>query len=174
MPSARRDSVRRPGARPLLSVVLAGALVAACDAPALTGASGFTDAEHAAMAALAAQQPGWRMAEERDNTFPEGIREARDRIPGYHPYRLRGDWNRDGMPDLALVLVRDSTFAAWWLPGTRTGYGAAQELGQVPELRWGGLFEHEGGLLVGPFQSDAVWVYRWDPRAGTLALEPNE
>jgi hypothetical protein len=158
----------------VLTAALVSVLVTACEVGTVTEADRFTDAERAAISALTARNPGWRLAEERDNAFPEGIREQRTREPRYHPYRRRGDWNRDGVSDLAVVLVRDSMFQAYWLPGAPTGFGAAESLGETPELRWGGLFEHDGGLLLGPFQSDAVWVYRWNDRTGTLEIEEND
>jgi hypothetical protein len=149
--------------------VVIGLLLAACESTPVPAAPTAAAADRAVQALVAAH-PGWRVAEARDNGDSAGLRRQREREPGFEPYRRQGDWNRDGRADLAVVLVRDTVFRAYWLPGTPSGFGPAEELGETPDLRQGGLFELDRALVIGPFESDALWVYRWN--ASTRRLEP--
>jgi hypothetical protein len=131
-------------------------------------------AEREAVTSLLATRPGWRLAVDADDADTASIRWQRARETDYQPYRRRGDWNRDGISDLAVVLVRDSLFAAYWLPGTPRGFGPPEALFEGHELVVGGLFGGQGELAIGPFESDALWIFRWNSRTQRLELAPDE
>ena len=149
-------------------------LAAACGPTGAPPPTASATAEDAAVTRLVAANPGWRLADSRDHGDSAGVRRQREREPGFTPYRRRGDWNGDGLADLAVVLVRDTIYRAVWLRGTATGFGPAEPLGETPDLRMGGLFDIDGALVVGPFESDAVWVWRWNAATGRLELADDD
>src|SRR5256886_10160013 len=44
--------------------------------------------------------------------------------PGYEPYRASGDFDRDGINDVAVVLVRGDSGVIVWLRGVSSGYAS--------------------------------------------------
>lgn len=156
----------------LLTLVAAPLVIGCGPSPAAPDAA-FSADERGAVDALLARRRGWRLATLADHGDTAGVRELRAREAGYHPYVRRGDWNRDGHRDLAIVLVRGDRYEAWWIPGSARGPGAAHALGETTTLRAGGLFEFGGELAIGPFESDAIDLYRWDARTATLELVPD-
>lgn len=147
-------------------------VLSACAAPSPSTNGVFSPEEQRAVSALLERQRGWRLADDRDNADADGLARQRAREVGYHPYRRRGDWNRDGHQDLAVVLVRDTTFIAFWIAGRPSDYAPAEEVGATSELRIGGLFGSEQELMIGPFESDAIWVFRWNAATRRLELVP--
>jgi len=76
------------------------------------GSHTFTLKERAVLDAWLKTHQGYRLAEDKDcdceddlyamRTQSEGVWKA---IPDYHPYRVSGDFNGDGVVDLAVVVV---------------------------------------------------------------------
>ena len=88
-------------------------------------------------------------------TASEGIWRA---SPGYHPYYVRGDFNGDGAPDIAVGVTKQSTpreFSAVILDGI--GSSKAYVSGAMPlglGLFFGPPRSAPYRLLVGQFESE--------------------
>lgn len=62
-------------------------------------------AERRIVAAWLADHPSHRLASDVDCQCSEQLRQIRELDPGYQPYYVRGDFNRDGFEDLAVVVL---------------------------------------------------------------------
>jgi hypothetical protein len=98
-------------------------------------------------------------------------------VPDYHPYRVAGDFNRDGSEDIAVVVVTQTPrihgFALLVFNGGKKGAGLSLAFSKTGlDLQGQGLFfgPPAGGnlLLLGPFYSDAGFVV--EPKKDTYAL----
>jgi hypothetical protein len=97
-------------------------------------------------------------------------------VPDYHPYRVAGDFNKDGSEDIAVVVVKRASrihgFALLVFNGSQ-GAGLSLAFSKIGlDLQGQGLFfgppAGEGSLLLGFFYSDAAVIVQ--PKDGTYAL----
>jgi hypothetical protein len=103
-------------------------------------------------------------------------------VPDYHPYIATGDFNSDGVDDLAIVVIdrskTDKNFSLVVFNGPFNAKAmppAFIESGL--DLRYQGLSfgpprPKPYRLLVGPFESDNTWILV--PKAHTYKLQVNE
>ena len=96
--------------RRILTIGLAFTLIFST-APAW-GAYKLTPEEHRILSAWLARHPKFRAATDSDCNCPEDIERTRTAsegvwkaVPNYHPYRVSGDLNGDGMTDFAVVVL---------------------------------------------------------------------
>lgn len=154
----------------VISAAVGLLLAAGCQSQASRLPYAFRPAETAAVRVLLAGRPGWRLATRSDNADPQ-LDSLRRREPGYEPYLRRGDWDRDGREDFAVVLRRDTAFVVYWFRAkAEGGYQPAAEVAAAAWLREGGLFSREGALVLAPFASDELWIFRWDAARSELRL----
>ena len=91
--------------------------------------------------------------------------------PGYTPYRVSGDFNRDGIEDAAVVLIRGDSGQIYWFRGMRSGYAAPLLLGSIDWARDGGLYARGGVVGFGILYSDVVFSWAWDSVANELKIQ---
>jgi hypothetical protein len=125
------------------------------------------------------RHPGYRLARPADcgdcaaqiNELRGGREPPDSRIPDFTPYYARGDFNRDGIPDLAVAVIDDSTPDASF--NVLIFNGPLEAMRSAPvfvseslDLRGGGLFffpdrrDLDNALLAGPFNSDNTVLFQ--------------
>jgi len=133
------------------------------------------------------EHPNYRVANDRDCRCEDAIRQMRRgwkhsvwrAVRDYHPYQVVGDFNGDGLPDFAVVLVdrnrspTPSVIAIFNGPFRNVKTSPAF-LEQEDDLTYQGLFfgpprPKPYRLIIGPFESDnsglllpAGKTYIWD------------
>lgn len=106
-----------------------------------------------------AKKPNLRVATVEDNTNKEGLAGTREQNgKSYHPYYAVGDFNGDRKEDFAIALVNPQKKKERFAVAIFNGPVGKDYLPAFFEEGWdlsdGGLFEGEGGVMVGPFESD--------------------
>ena len=150
-----------------------GALVLAACAPTLAGPDGLalSPAEQAALRPLLAAHPSARLAQRADHTAPLLADYLADHS-GFHPYFSRADLDQSGRPDLLVALVargaRGPEFTLYFFRDSAAGFGAPVRLGQPQPFADSAILPAEGGLYLGPLESDAGFFFWWDPVTGRL------
>lgn len=112
-----------------------------------------TPAQRDAITALLREQPEWRVAADGDNRNAMLADMQREK-PGYRPYFTAYDFNRDGIGDFAITLLRDTTFRFYWFRGKGSGYDTPVLLVEESWLANGGQIIKDSTLVVGEFRSD--------------------
>ena len=139
-----------------------------------TSASHTLDAEQkSVIAAWLGGNSGYRLAEDRDCLCDEGIQKMRLRgeglfkaTPDYHPYWVTGDFNGDGVTDLAVVVVNeraehDFTLLVFNGPldpkrPVPAFVGAHSDLAGVGLFYWGSPPSRPYRLWIGRFGGDGL------------------
>jgi hypothetical protein len=97
-------------------------------------------------------------------------------VPDYHPYRVAGDFNKDGVSDIAVVVVkRSGTFHGFGLlvfNGGSKGFTLAFSTLNL-DLQEQGLFfgppaNPSGALIMGAFFSDDAQIIK--PKGATYEV----
>ncbi len=126
-----------------------------------------TPAQRDAITALLREQPEWRVAADGDNRNAM-LAEMQRENPGYRPYFTAYDFNRDGTGDIAITLLRDTTFRAYWFRGRGNGYDAPVLLVEESWLANGGQLIKDSTLVVGEFHSDHLISFPPNTATGGL------
>jgi len=148
------------------SFVLSGiALLAlgACASPAVQTDSAL----RVRLDSLVAGHPGWHLGTTADSKNQYLTQMQRDE-PGYEPYRASGDFDRDGINDVAVVLVRGDSGVIVWLRGVSSGYASPLPIDSLSWASNGGLFTNHDTLGFGVFYSDVFRSWAWDSAARAL------
>lgn len=106
-----------------------------------------------------AKKPHLRLATVKDNTNEIGLAGTREQNgKSYHPYYRVGDFNRDRKEDFAVALVNARKKKERFAVAIFNGPAGTGNVPAFFEDGWdlsdGGLFDGEGGVMVGPFESD--------------------
>jgi hypothetical protein len=154
------------------------------------GSHTLTPAQRRVLDAWLGEHRTYRLATDSDCKCQEEIDQMRrgwksdgwPPVPNYHPYQVVGDFNGDGLPDLAVVLIDQersrapSAIAIFNGPFRRTTASPAF-LEKDLSLAHRGLFfgpprPKPYRLIVGPFESDNTGLllptgrtYKWDESA---------
>jgi hypothetical protein len=109
--------------------------------------------------------PGERVAGLSDNSSPH-LNDYRAEHPGYHPYFCTEDITSDGRPDLLLATVAQGVvpprFSLFFFQSSSSGLGPPIFLGHPNPFDDSGIIPTGAGIILGPFYSDAGFVYRWN------------
>ncbi|MBK8003956.1 MAG: hypothetical protein IPK12_08410 [Gemmatimonadetes bacterium] len=159
-------------------VLFPGVLMLATCAPTIAGSDGLplSPAEQVALRPLLAAHPGARLAQRADHTAPLLADYLVDH-PGFHPYFSRADLDQSGRPDLLVALVargaRGPEFTLYFFRDSAAGFGAPVRLGQPQPFADSAILPAEGGLYLGPLESDAGFFFTWNPVTGRLEEVPD-
>jgi|ERR1035441_234616 hypothetical protein len=138
-------------------------------APAVFARHTLTAAEESVVTTWLTQHPGFRRATPRDCNCDEDIRNMRTGwggvtpVPDYDPYRASGDFNGDGVGDIAVVLLdtrkQSDAFALLVFNGPLGKASQAALFKTGLDLKQEGLFygpplEKPYRLVLGRFYSD--------------------
>ena len=82
--------------------------------------------------------------------------------------RASGDFDRDGINDVAVVLVRGDSGVIVWLRGVSSGYASPLPIDSLSWASNGGLFTNHDTLGFGVFYSDVFRSWAWDSAARAL------
>src|SRR5512143_1095021 len=127
----------------------------------------------AAIASLTTSNPGWHPGTLADCTNPF-LKEMIAEDSGYRPYEVHADLNRDGLPDLAIALVKADSGKIYWLPARTNGFDNPQLIGTVDWINEGGLVARDSLLIFGKLYSDVSFSWAWRAEAAKLELLPEE
>ena len=129
----------------VLSGVAALALTA-CASPAQSATAALKDR----VDSLVAAHPGWHLGTTADckNQY---LAQMQREEPGYEPYRATADFDRDGINDVAVVLVRGDSGVIVWLRGVSSGYAAPLPVDSLSWASNGGLYANHDTLGFGVF-----------------------
>ena len=136
------------------------------------------------IAAWLSAHPGYRIAEDRDcecndeiSSMHTGYDGNSEPVPDYHPYVVSGDFNGDGIDDLAVVVVsmqspRDSTLLVFNGP-LEVHHPVPAFIWAVGDLKGTGLFfgaplPKPYRLVIGHFESEGIVL---QPEGGTYRLD---
>jgi hypothetical protein len=153
-------------------------------APLVLGRHTLTTTEENVIAAWLAQHPEYRRATARDCDCDEELRRMRagsgglwKAVPDYDPYEVSGDFNGDGVDDIAVVVLdtrRDGdAFALVVFNGPFSAQPKAAFVKTGLDMRWRGLFYGSPRpkpyrLLIGRFEAEGTLLL---PSGATYRLE---
>lgn len=139
-------------------------------------ATWFTDAEQQAVSAWIRLNPKWTLAARDLCTDTDALARHEERVPGYHPFRARGDFNGDGFQDVAVVVSSGRRLALVVFHGTGNGTIDSRRAAFLPlhvDAARPYLFAPRGGeLLVGGFETDVY--FRLERARGAYRLVFND
>ena len=135
------------------------------------------------------RHPAYRIATDADCKCAEDIQQMKagyggdwKPVPDYHPYIATGDFNSDGVPDFAVVVVDGSkpiknfSLLVFNGPfGAKSASPAFVESGldlSYQGLSFGPPRPKPYRLLVGPFESDNSWILV--PKGHTYKVQVNQ
>jgi hypothetical protein len=148
----------------MVTLLVTAAVTAACCSHTLT------QEQTAFLASWLKQQDSWALTEDSDSSCPADIAAVRNGnssgpwkpIPDFHPYQVVGDFDRDGLVDMAVVLKKQkeegTNFALAVFNGPFTKPHAPAFLQEVGDMQCAGLFfgpprPQPYWLVVGPFEA---------------------
>ncbi len=142
---------------------IAALALTACTSPTARTKAALKDR----LDSLVAAHPGWHVGRTADckNQY---LAQVQREEPGYEPYRATGDFDRDGINDVAVVLLRGDSGVIVWLPGVSSGYAAPLAIDSLSWASNGGLYANHDTLGFGVFYSDVFRSWAWDSAARTL------
>ena len=115
--------------------------------------------------------PTERLATRTDNTNPH-LKDYVAGHPGYQPYFCLVDIDGDGQRDLMLATVQKAPgpprFSLYFFRSNASGLGPPIALGHPDPFDDSGIIPIERGVVLGPFYSDAGFIYGWNPATQRL------
>jgi hypothetical protein len=151
--------------------------------PVVFASHTLSSEQRSTVAAWLGDHPGYRIAKDQDCACDEDIQAMRagvggeKPIPDYHPYVASGDFNGDGAPDCAVIVINtrkphDFTLLVFNGP-VDTPHPIAAFVYAHHDLTRTGLFygpprPKPYRLLIGPFESEGLVL---QPRGKTYRLE---
>ncbi|MBM4169982.1 MAG: hypothetical protein FJ215_12630 [Ignavibacteria bacterium] len=129
----------------------------------------FSEMQQSAIVSLLRDSMLWRLALDSDNISPF-LKDQQGDHPGYRPYYLEADIDRNGEQDFVLALFNeeDKIFSVYLFRQLDKTYTLPALVFSSQHLQQSGFCFIRGDLVVGEFYSDNAGVFRWDDREGRL------
>jgi len=129
----------------------------------------FSPAQSSAIESLLKNLPRYRIAQASDcsSIF---LADIRKQDSTYEPYYKEIDLNIDGIPDFAIALKHDSSFALYWFEGVDTLYSKPELLLSANWFDECGFSNSKqvGFLKFGHFFSEVGAYFYWNPQLKRL------